>query len=565
MKTIIESYRAGLFQKKYWLQNIVSGVIVGVVALPLAMAFAIASGAKPEQGLYTAIIAGLIVSIMGGSRLQIAGPTGAFIVILAGITAKYGISGLQIATLMAGFMLLFFGLARLGGVIKFIPNPVIVGFTSGIAVVIWVGQWQYFFGLSPAGGEHFHEKLLHLLQSFPQLNIPTTIFGLFALVLVLFSNKAPGLKRVPGPLVALVVATVLESIFHFEGIATIGSMFGEVPQGLPAFSVPEITVDRVIELIGPAFTIAMLGAIESLLSAVVADGMSGTQHNSNRELVGQGIANIVAPLFGGFAATGAIARTATNIRNGGNSPLSGIIHSVTLILIILFLAPLAVNVPLAALAAILFVVAWNMSEVKHFVKLLKIAPKADIIVLLVTFFLTVFVDLVVAVNIGVVIAVLHFIRRMASSVEIQQMTEDQLSQELLQKNIPALPEDVLVYSIDGPFFFGAVEVFQRVLAVTHTDPKILILRMGWVPFSDITGLQTLEGVIKGLHQRGVRVMLSGANSLVEGKLRKMGMIKLIGENNFYKEFPQALAACHVVVLNDNGDKYNELSAAVPVS
>lgn len=561
MKTIIESYRAGLFQKKYWLQNIISGVIVGVVALPLAMAFAIASGAKPEQGLYTAIVAGLIVSIMGGSRLQIAGPTGAFIVVLSGITAQYGISGLQIATMMAGFILLIFGLARLGGVIKFIPNPVIVGFTSGIAVVIWVGQWQYFFGLPTVNGTHFHEKLWHLINSFPQLNLPTTAFGLGALLVVLFSNRISGLKRVPGPLTALVIATVLQSLFHFKDIATIGSMFGGVPQGLPIFAVPDITFDKVIELIGPAFTIAMLGAIESLLSAVVADGMTGTQHHSNRELVGQGIANILVPLFGGFAATGAIARTATNIRNGGNSPLSGIIHSVTLILIVLFLAPLAVNVPLTALAAILFVVAWNMSEVKHFIKLLKIAPKSDILVLLVTFFLTIFVDLVMAVNIGVIIAIVHFIRRMASSVEIQEMSEEEISQELLQKNIPELPKDILVYSIDGPFFFGAVEVFQRVLAVTHTDPKILIIRMRWVPFSDITGLQTLEEMIHGLHQRGVRVILSGANSLVEGKLRKMGLVKMIGENNFYKEFSQALAACHVDSAEGKSGDTSDRSAA----
>lgn len=545
MNTIIESYRAGLFQKKYWLQNIISGVIVGVVALPLAMAFAIASGAKPEQGLYTAIVAGLVVSIMGGSRLQIAGPTGAFIVVLAGITAKYGISGLQIATLMAGFMLLFFGLARLGGIIKFIPSPVIIGFTSGIAVVIWVGQWQYFFGLPATNGAHFHEKLWHLLQSLPQLNLPTTVLGLCSLVVVLFSNKLPGLKRVPGPLVALVIATILQSIYHFDGVATIGSMFGGIPQGLPSFEWPAITMDRVIELVGPAFTIAMLGAIESLLSAVVADGMSGTQHNSNRELVGQGLANILAPLFGGFAATGAIARTATNIRNGGNSPLSGIIHAVTLILIILFLAPLAVNVPLAALAAILFVVAWNMSEVHHFIKIIKLAPRADVVILLVTFGLTVFVDLVVAVNIGVIIAVLHFMRQMAFGVEVQQMSQDDLTQELLQQNIAELPPGVLVYAIEGPFFFGAVEIFQRALAVTHTDPHILIIRMRWVPFMDITGLQTLEEVIVGLHQRDVRVILTGANDLVEEKLRKIGIIKLIGEHNYFQDFSEALAACHV--------------------
>lgn len=542
MKTIIESYRAGLFQKKYWLQNIISGVIVGVVALPLAMAFAIASGAKPEQGLYTAIVAGLIVSVMGGSRLQIAGPTGAFIVVLAGITAKYGISGLQISTILAGFMLLFFGLARLGGIIKFIPAPVIIGFTAGIAVVIWVGQWHYFFGLPSGGSGHFHEKLWHLLHSFPQLNLTTTALGFFALLLVLFANKMPGLKRVPGPLIALVVLTSLQSIFHFDGVATIGSMFGGIPQGLPSFEMPDLTVDRVIELIGPAFTIAMLGAIESLLSAVVADGMAGTKHNSNRELVGQGIANIFAPLFGGFAATGAIARTATNIRNGGNSPLAGIIHALTLVLIILFLAPLAVNVPLTALAAILFVVAWNMSEVKHFIKLVQRAPMADVVILLVTFVLTVFVDLVVAVNIGVIIAVLHFIRRMASSVEVQQMTDQQLSQELAQQNIETLPKGVLVYAVEGPFFFAAAEAFEHALAATHTDPKTLIIRLRWVPFMDITGLQTLEGIIKDLHARNIRVILSGANPRVEGKLRRVGIVSLIGDANFYREFSEAIAA-----------------------
>ncbi|KTD40656.1 SulP family inorganic anion transporter [Legionella parisiensis] len=544
MKTIIESYQEGLFHKKYWLQNIISGIIVGVVALPLAMAFAIASGVRPEQGIYTAIIAGLIVSVMGGSRLQIAGPTGAFIVVLSGITAKYGVSGLQISTLLAGFMLLFFGLARLGGIIKFIPAPVIIGFTAGIGVVIWVGQWHYFFGLSSGGSGHFHEKLWYLLQSLPQLNIPTTLLGFFSLFLVIFSNRIPGLKRAPGPLVALLVVAGLQAIFHFSGVATIGSLFGGIPQGLPEFKLPDLTIDKVIELIGPAFTIAMLGAIESLLSAVVADGMAGTKHNSNQELIGQGIANIFTPLFGGFAATGAIARTATNIRNGANSPLAGVIHAFTLVLIILFLAPLAVNIPLTVLAAILFVVAWNMSEVKHFIKLIQRAPKADVVILLVTFFLTVFVDLVVAVNIGVIIAILNFIRGMASSVEVQQMTQEELAHELAQQNIETLPDGVLVYAVEGPFFFGAAETFQHALAVTHTDPKTLIIRMRWVPFMDVTGLQTLEEIIEDLQGRNVRVILSGSNSRVEEKLRKGGIIKLLGEKNFHKEFSEALVACH---------------------
>jgi sulfate permease, SulP family len=543
MKTLIECYQQGLFQKKWWLPNIISGVIVGVVALPLAMAFAIASGAKPEQGLYTAIIAGLVVSLFGGSRLQIAGPTGAFIVVLSAITNKYGIDGLQIATLMAGFMLLLFGIARLGAVIKFIPDPVILGFTAGIAVVIWVGQWQYFFGLPKVTGVHFHEKLWSLLRHLPELDITTTLLAMLSLLVVIFSNKISVFKRIPGPLIALVIATLIQAIFHFENIATIGSAFGGIPQGLPSFAIPDITLDRIVELMGPAFTIAMLGAIESLLSAVVADGMAGTKHNSNRELVGQGLANIAAPLFGGFAATGAIARTATNIRNGGNSPIAGIVHAITLILIILFLAPLAVNVPLAALAAILFVVAWNMSEAKHVIKLLKRAPRADMVILLVTFFLTVFVDLVVAVNIGVILAVLHFLLRMADSVEVQKQTDQQLEHELNKLKLPALPSDVMVYAIEGPFFFGAAETFEQTLAITHTDPRVLILRLRWVPFIDITGLQTLEEIIEGMQKRGIRLILCAAKPTVEAKLRKAGIIKLLGETNVFKEFSQALAAC----------------------
>ncbi|MFI4962434.1 MAG: SulP family inorganic anion transporter, partial [Legionellales bacterium] len=427
----------------------------------------------------------------------------------------------------------------------FIPSPVIIGFTAGIAVVIFVGQWQYFFGLPPATGPHFHEKLWHLIQVLPQLNRADTALGVFSLLVIIFSARVPGLKRIPGPMVAVVIATCLQSWFQFKGVATIGTLYGGIPQGLPAFTIPEISLDRVIELIAPAFTIAMLGAIESLLSAVVADGMGGTQHNSNRELVGQGLANIAAPLFGGFAATGAIARTATNIRNGGTSPLAGIVHCLTLVLIILFLAPLAVNVPLTTLAAILFVVAWNMSEAHHFVKLIKSAPTADVIILLVTFFLTVFVDLIIAVNIGVIIAILHFLRRMASSVDVQQMTSEQLNKELDMHNLPPLPKGVLVYVIEGPFFFGAVENFQRALAATHTDPKILILRMRWVPFMDITGLQTLDEAITDLKKRKVRVMLSGANPVVEEKLRKVGIVDKIGEASFFKEFSQALAACHI--------------------
>lgn len=543
MIALLEAHRAGILQRKHWLPNIISGVVVGVVALPLAMAFAIASGAKPEQGLYTAIVAGVLVSICGGSRLQIAGPTGAFIVVLAGVTAKYGVDGLQIATLMAGIMLLLLGLARMGAIIKFIPAPVVVGFTAGIAVIIWVSQWKDFFGLPAVTGEHFHTKFWHLLQALPNLHLTTTALAVLSLLLVIFSARLPGFKRIPGPLVAMVIVTAVQSIFHFEGVATIGSAFGGIPQGLPTFSLPEITFARFIELIGPAFTIAMLGAIESLLSAVVADGMTGTRHDPNQELIGQGIANIAAPLFGGFAATGAIARTATNVRNGGTSPLAGIIHALTLVLIVLFLAPLAANIPLAALAAILFVVAWNMSDMKHVVKMVKRAPRADGIILWVTFLLTVFADLVVAVNIGVILATLHFLRRMASSVEVQHVTEQELQQELATQGFTTLPPGVLVYAVEGPFFFGAVENFERALANTGTDPRMLIIRLKRVPFIDITGLQTLEEVIVDLHKRGVGVILSEANPRVLGKLTKAGIIDLVGQDHCFAEFIQTASYC----------------------
>ncbi|VVO41695.1 C4-dicarboxylic acid transporter DauA [Pseudomonas fluorescens] len=541
MIAIGEAWKAGLLGRKHWLRNLVSGVIVGVVALPLAMAFAIASGVKPEQGIYTAIIGGLLVSLFGGSRLQIAGPTGAFIVILAGVTAKHGVDGLQIATMMAGAMLLLLGMARLGAIIKFIPDPVIVGFTAGIGVIIWVGQWKDFFGLPRISGEHFHEKFWHLLQALPDLHMATTLLAVLSLFLVITASRIPGLKRVPGPLVAMAVATAIQSTFHFEGVATIGSAFGGIPQGLPALGLPEITLSRVIDLIGPAFTIAMLGAIESLLSAMVADGMAGTKHDSNQELIGQGVANLVTPLFGGFAATGAIARTATNIRNGGTSPLAGITHAVTLVLIILILAPLASNIPLCALAAILFVVAYNMSELKHFKRMVQRAPNADVAILLITFSLTVFSDLVIAVNIGVILAMLHFMRRMASSVEVQQVVEHELEEELRANGHARLPPGTLIYTIEGPLFFGAAETFERVLAQTHTDPRLLIIRLKRVPFMDITGLQVLEEVIQQLHKRNIVVKLCEANTKVLNKLDRVGILQEIGTEHYHADFNTALA------------------------
>ncbi|HEY8024915.1 MAG TPA: SulP family inorganic anion transporter [Burkholderiaceae bacterium] len=543
MINIVEAYKARLLGKGNIIPNVVAGVIVGVVALPLAMAFAIASGARPEQGLYTAIVAGFLVSALGGSRAQIAGPTGAFVAILLGITTKYGIDGLQIATFMAGLMLLVVGVAKIGGVIRFIPAPVIMGFTAGVGVIIWVGQWPYFFGLPAARGLHFHEKLLSSLEALPHLHPATTVLGMASLLLVVFSNRIPGMKRVPGPLVAMVAISAAQALFHFDGVATIGSTFGGIPHQLPGLSFPTVTLARVIELVGPAFTIAMLGAIESLLSAVVADGMAGTRHDSNQELIGQGIANMVAPMFGGFAATGAIARTATNIRNGGNSPLAGMVHALTLLLTILVFAPLANDIPLAALGAILFVVAFNMSEIRHFASMVTRAPRADVAILLITFLLTVFADLVVAVNIGVILATMQFLRRMASSVEVNQQTHEHLSTELAEHGWPSLPPGVLVYGIEGPFFFGAVENFERSLAQSHTDPGVLILRLLRVPFIDMTGLLTLEEVVKKLQRRGVRVILCEANERVRSKLAKAGLLQVLGESNYADTFPQTLSKC----------------------
>ncbi|HVT36368.1 MAG TPA: SulP family inorganic anion transporter, partial [Nevskiaceae bacterium] len=467
MIAAVEAHRAGLFSRPHWLPNIIAGVIVGVVALPLAMAFAIASGAKPEQGIYTSIVAGLTVSAFGGSRIQIAGPTGAFVVILAGVTAKFGIDGLLLATLMAGAMLVLLGIARLGAAMRYIPAPVISGFTAGIGVIIWVGQWPAFFGLPAPAGEHFYQKLYHLLQALPQLHAPTTLLALLSLGLVIYGSRVPGLARVPGPMIALVAVTLINAIHPFAGVATIDSMFGGIPRGLPHFSFPAITLDRVVTLLPSAFTIAMLGAIESLLSAVVADGMAGTRHDPNQELIGQGVANLLTPLFGGFAATGAIARTATNFRNGATSPLAGMVHSLTLVLILLLLSPLAGRIPLCTLAAILFVVAWNMSEAKHVLRMTRRAPQADVAILWVTFALTVMTDLVVAVNIGVILAMLQFMRRMASSVEVLRLDEQQLRGELA--HAAPLPKDLLVYSIEGPFFFGAVESLEQALAHTHGD------------------------------------------------------------------------------------------------
>lgn len=535
MFALYEAYQGGLLNPKNWMTNLIAGLIVGIVALPLAMAFAIASGVPPAQGLYTAIISGLVVGVFGGSRVQIAGPTGAFVVILAGITAHYGIEGLQIATLLAGFMLLFMGLIKLGNVIKFIPDPVIVGFTSGIGVIIFVSEWNDFFGLSvhvPLDAP-FHTKLLALMYALPQFDGATTALAALCLLLMWFTPKC--IKQIPGPLVAMVVATMVQMYFQFKTVATIGSAFGSIPSVLPTFHVPSLDLNQMANLIGPAFAIALLGAIESLLSATAADGLAKTQHHSNQELIGQGLANIMTPLFGGFAATGAIARTATNVRHGGNSPIAAVVHSVFLLLVIVVLAPCAEYIPLSSLAAILFVVAYNMSDVPHFKYMLTHAPRHDVIVLVTTFMLTVLTNLVIAVNVGVIVAVLLFIRRMSQVVSIEEEHHTEISGELNDSNF-ILPEGVLVYSIQGPFFFGVAKKIEQALAITHRDPQIIVFRLKKVPFMDMTGLQTFQEIIQAFNHRGVRVYLCEANKAVCKKLEKLSICHLIEHGYVFETF-----------------------------
>ena len=528
MIAILESYRAGLLVRANLQRNLIAGIVVGVVALPLAMAFAIASGARPEQGLYTAIVAGLCTSLFGGTRLQISGPTGAFIAVLAVITAQHGIAGLQVATLMAGLILLIMGLTKLGSVIKFIPDPVIVGFTSGIGVIIFVGEWKDFFGLHPAAtGLHFHQRLAGLIEALPNLHPATTGLGCLALLILIFGTRY--LRRIPSPLVAMVVVTLLQWQFNFSGVATLGTAFGGIPMTLPHLQLPTIDFATIIQLIGPAFTIALLGAIESLLSATVADGMSGTHHDPNQELIGQGIANVLAPLFGGFAATGAIARTATNIRNGANSPLSGVVHCGLLLLVILLLAPLAAHIPLTALAAILFYVAWNMSDVHRFVHVLTTSPRPDIVILVLTFFLTVITDLVVAVNVGVVLASLLFMRRMAQSVSIEEHTGAGLNAAAGAG--VTLPPDTVVYTIDGPFFFGAAENLEKTLRRSQSHVGTIVIRLGRMPFMDTTGLRSMEEIIADFQRNGTRVVLCEVRGNVREKLERAGIIAQLGAGN----------------------------------
>jgi len=522
MIALIESYKAGLFTINNIQKNVVAGSVVGVVALPLALAFAIASGVKPEQGIYTAIIAGLIVGIFGGSRVQISGPTGAFVVVLAAVTAQYGIAGLQVATVVAGLLLCLMGLLKLGNAVKFIPYPVVVGFTSGIAVIIFVGQWKEFLGLpvSVPSDASFYQRVHLLGSSFHCLDMTTAFFSVASLGLLVFANHY--VKSIPSPLLVMIGATVVQWHFSFSSVATIGSVFGSIPQTVPHFHIPEFSSASLFYLCRPAVTIALLGAFESLLSATVADSLAGTKHDSNQELWGQGLANIIAPFWGGFASTGAIARTVMNIKNGGNCCVAAIVHSLVLVSVLVFFAPYAQDIPLCVLSAILFVVAFNMSEIPHFVHVLKDAPWYDAAVLLVTFFLTIFTDLVVAVAVGVALALVFI------AIRMRQTREGILGADALSEALPvAFVSEGVVYTVEGPLFFGVTEKIKRTLITTPTQARYVVFRFLRVPFIDISGLQTLNTVIDVFKKRGVRVYVCEANQKVSSKMIKNNIVQKI--------------------------------------
>lgn len=530
------------YNRQQFLADLVAGIVVGIVALPLAIAFAIASGVSPEKGLYTAIIAGFIISALGGSRVQIGGPTGAFIVIVYGIVQKYGVDGLTIATMIAGVMLISMGFARLGSVIKFIPYPLIVGFTSGIALIILSSQVKDFTGMQMgAVPADFTDKWLAYFQHFNSVSLYAIIIALATVVITLGFGKI--IHRIPGSLVAILVTTLAVTLLKLP-VETIGSRFGSIPSSLPTPHLAPISWTTIQGLIRPAFAIALLGAIESLLSAVVADGMIGGNHKSNMELVAQGIANVVAPIFGGIPATGAIARTATNIKNGGRTPVAGIVHALTLLAIILLVGKWATLIPLSCLAGILVVVSYNMSEWRSFVSILK-TSRSDAAILLATFGLTVFVDLTVAIEVGMVLAAFLFMRQMTQISNVDIITHE-LRDDEHESNDPKpignyhIPKGVEVFEIKGPFFFGAAYKFKDSMRFIENPPKALIIRMRHVPVIDATGLHTLELVFNEAERRGTRFVISGIQPGVLKELEKSHLLDKIGKDNIFPIFEDAL-------------------------
>ena len=551
MKQLV-SFQPKLFQclktynREKFMADLMAGIIVGIVALPLAIAFGIASGVSPEKGIITAIVAGFAISAFGGSRVQIGGPTGAFIIIIYGIIQQYGLEGLAIATVLAGIFLILLGMFRLGTIIRYIPYPIVIGFTSGIALTIFTTQIKDLFGLTIDGAvpADFISKWGVYFENFSSIDLPTTIVGILSVAIIALTPMVS--KKIPGSLIAIIIMTIVGVILtNFFGIHvdTIGDRF-QINPNVPEATVPALTWVSIKGLISPALTIAILGAIESLLSATVADGIIGHRHNSNQELIGQGIANILSPIFGGIPATGAIARTMTNINNGGKTPVAGIIHAIVLLLIYFFLMPLAAYIPMACLAGVLVMVSYNMSGWRTIRQMMK-NPKSDITVLWLTFFLTVIFDLTIAIEVGIILACFLCMRRMTETTQVSVLTEEidpTENTEFANLSIDHLhiPEGVEVYEIDGPYFFGVANKFEDIMNRMKDKPKVRIIRMRKVPFVDSTGIHNLTNLIEQSHRNGITIILSGVNDRVRAVLEKNGFNGLVGVNNICDNITDAL-------------------------
>lgn len=535
------------YNRKTFVADLMAGIIVGIVALPLAIAFGIASGVTPEKGIITAIVAGFVISALGGSKVQIGGPTGAFIIIIYGIIQQYGMEGLTIATLMAGVFLILFGLLHLGTIIKFIPYPIVVGFTSGIAITIFTTQVKDLFGLNITSvPSDFIEKWICYFNNFSTVDLWSSVIGIVSVVIIMLTPKVS--KKIPGSLVAIIVMTVaallLKQFAGVESIETIGDRFA-ISNSLPEATVPALSWETIKNLVSPAITIAILGAIESLLSAAVADGVIGDHHNSNTELIAQGVANLASPIFGGIPATGAIARTMTNINNGGRTPIAGIMHAVVLLLIFLFLMPLAKYIPMACLAGVLVVVSYGMSGWRSFLALMK-NPKSDVTVLLITFFLTIIFDLTIAIEVGLIIACLLFMRRMSETTDVHiisnEINPDDEDSDMHLGNIEHLtiPKGVEVYEINGPYFFGAGNRFEEIMATLGDRPQVRIIRMRKVPFVDSTGIHNLTNLCEMSQKEGIQIVLSGVTEKVHSQLNKAGFYDIVGQDNICSHIDIAL-------------------------
>ena len=533
------------YTKKQLIKDIISGIIVAIIALPLSIALAIASGVGPEQGLYTAIIAGFFISFFGGSRVQIGGPTAAFVVIIYGIVASYGTDGLIVATILAGIILVIMGICRFGSLIKYIPYTITTGFTCGIAVTLFIGQLKDFFGMDIASvPSEFLDKVIVYAKNISTINLTATLIGLLAVAIMLLWTKVT--DKIPGSLVAIVVTTAI-AYFAKLPVNTIGSVYGKLNSAFPSFHVPSITMNLIQQMISPAFTIAVLAAIESLLSAVVSDGMIGDTHKSNAELIGQGLGNIFSGFFGGIPATGAIARTAANVRNGGRTPIAGIAHCITLTIILLVLMPLAALIPMTTLAAVLLVVAANMADWSSFFRLCKNAPKSDIIVLVATFFLTVFFDLVVAIEIGVVLAALLFMKRMAETADIKawKYTDSPDITPGEAEKLREIPHSISVFEICGPMFFAAADQLRGINSDHRT--KAVVIRMRSVPAIDASAMKCLHELAERAKKKNIHLIFSHVNEQPMKVMKKDGFYELIGKKNFHENIVSALDYAETLV------------------